>query len=86
MVKLERIYRPTEAGLKAWQSVNSGLPAVYRRILGLIHNDTHTDVVRVGLRGRCPEEQIVEGLARLETLGFVESVLAGAEYDLDFSY
>jgi hypothetical protein len=85
MTKLERIYRRTEAGLKAWQSPDSGLPAAYRRILGLIHHDMHTDVVRVGMRGRYPEEQMVEGLARLETLRFVESVPAGAEYDLDFS-
>ena len=45
------LYRRTEAGNAAWQRQDPGVPAEYRRLLGLIEGDTHPD----HLRGRLAE-------------------------------
>lgn len=84
MPRMERIYRRTHEGLRAWENQNSGLRTEYRRILALIEGDTHSDVVRTSL-SRYPDKQIYDWLEELQTLGFVESESVTAERDLDFT-
>ena len=71
-------YRRTETGRRAWESLSSGLPAAYRRIL---------DVVQTAA---CPEEifaalpeygrrEVQRWLDELETLCFLEHPSAAAE-------
>ncbi len=69
----EKIYRRTEAGRKAWESRNSGLPPAYRRILGLIHGTAHCDEVLSAMRD-CAGKQVHDWLDELETLCFIESL------------
>ena len=45
MATADRIYQRTEAGHKAWESGDPGVPAEQRRILGLINGETHSDLV-----------------------------------------
>ena len=85
MPRTERIYRLTEAGLKAYESGSSGLPGHLRSILGLIETDTHSDFVRASLRRRYSEKQIFDGLDELVSVGFLESESASAKHDLDFT-
>jgi hypothetical protein len=75
------IYQRTEAGLKAWRSPRSGLPAQYRSILGLIQTETHSDAILAGL-GHYTDKQILDWLAELETLGFIESVAVASNRTL----
>lgn len=76
-------YRLTAAGTDALRSDDSAIPVDYRRILSLIHGDTHANVVRGRLR-RFPDALIADWLAELEELGFIETARASAAYDLDF--
>jgi hypothetical protein len=85
MVARARIFRRTEAGRAACEDHNSGLPAQYRAILGVIDTDTHSDVLRGLLCRRYSETQIVEWVAELLTLGFVQSVPETAEHGTDFT-
>ncbi|MGH8736000.1 MAG: hypothetical protein ACREU5_02375 [Burkholderiales bacterium] len=80
----DRIYRRTDAGLKAWESSNPGLSAECRRILGLVIDDTHSDSIRAGLL-RYSDAQIDKWLAQLESLRLLESSPAAADRDLDFT-
>lgn len=50
MAKLERVYRRTDSGLKAWLTQDPAVSEEHRRILGLIEGDTHWDVIRGLLR------------------------------------
>jgi hypothetical protein len=75
------IYQRTEAGLRAWRSPRSGLPAQYRSILGLIQTETHSDAILAGL-GHYTDQQILDWLAELETLGFIESLPVAPRRDL----
>jgi hypothetical protein len=85
MAKLERIYRRTDAGCRASESNDASLPAEYRRILNLmIHNETHSDVVRTALR-RYSDEDIFAWLADLENRGLVVSEPVTSKHDLDFT-
>jgi hypothetical protein len=81
MAKLERIYRCTESGLKAWQSQDPALPAEDRRILGLIQRETHWDVMRSFLRRHWDRAR----LADLEARGWVVSEAVAPGHDLDFT-
>lgn len=81
----ERIYRRTEAGLRAYESPDSGLPGHHRAILGLIEADTHSSVMTTSLLRRHPEKQIFDWLDELQKLGFVESRPVAANHDLDFT-
>lgn len=69
----KRLYRRTETGRKAWASLQSGLPAAYRRILGLIHNATYCDEVLSGMPD-CAARQVRAWLDELETLCFIEAL------------
>lgn len=84
MEKPGRILRLTESGRKAWDTQDAKVPRDYRRILGLIENEAHSDVIRGYLR-RYPDELIFEWLSELEDLGLVESSPDAALHDLDFT-
>jgi hypothetical protein len=84
MATSDKVYRRTEAGLKAWQNENPGLSAECRRILGLVVDETHSDSIRGGLR-RYSDAQIDNWLAQLETLRLLESSPVAADRDLDFT-
>lgn len=84
MPRTERIYRRTEAGLKACESRNSGLPDGYRSILQLLETDAHSSLIRAHLR-RYPEKQVWDWLDELQTLGLVKSQPATSTHDLDFT-
>jgi len=84
MAAADRIYRMSATGRRAWESEDTSVPAAYRRILGMVDTDTHTDVLRGYLR-RYPDRLILEWLMELEELGLVESRSAGPTYDLDFT-
>ena len=79
-----RIHRLTESGRKAWDTQDAKVPRDYRRILGLIETEAHSDVVRGYLR-RYPDKLIFEWLAELEDLGLLESAADAASHDLDFT-
>lgn len=84
MTMPDRIYERTEAGLKALEDSSSALRAETRRVLGLVKTGTHADMVRAGMR-HYPDQRVAEALGELERLGFITSVLATSEHDLDFT-
>lgn len=84
MAKAGRIYRLSTSGRRAWQKEDSTVPAAFRRILGMLDTETHTDVLRGYLR-RYSDQLILEWLAELEELGLVESRPEKAADDLDFT-
>lgn len=84
MPKTGRIYRMSTSGRRAWEKEDPSVPAAFRRILGMLESETHTDVVRGYLR-RYPDQLILEWLAELEELGLVESRADKAAHDLDFT-
>ena len=84
MSTADRIYQRTEAGEKAWESRDPGVPAEQRRILGLINGETHSDL----LQKRLPHHsagKISDWLAELEKHGLLQSVPGAVEHDLDFT-
>lgn len=72
IIKTDRVYRRTEAGLRALESEKS-VPIWYRRILRLIDGETPSDAV-LGNMYPYVSRQILEWLDELETLGFTELV------------
>jgi CheY-like chemotaxis protein len=79
-----RILRVTDAGRKAWDTQDAKVPRDYRRILGLIESEAHSDVIRGYLR-RYPDKLIYEWLSELEDLGLLASAADAASHDLDFT-
>jgi len=79
-----RIFRVTDAGRKAWDTQDAKVPRDYRRILGLIESEAHSDVIRGYLR-RYPDKLIFEWLSELEDLGLLASAADAASHDLDFT-
>jgi CheY-like chemotaxis protein len=84
MASTGRIYRLSTSGRRAWEKEDATVPAAFRRILGMLDSETHTDVVRGYLR-RYPDQLILEWLAEIEELGLVESRPDKAAHDLDFT-
>src|SRR5882762_3128057 len=84
MSREDRIYQRTEAGQKAWESRDPGLPAEQRRILGLINGETHSDLLQNRLRHYLAA-QISGWLAQLERQGLLLSVPGAVEHNLDFT-
>lgn len=79
-----RVYRRTEAGRAAWQRQDPRVPLEYRRVVGLIEDDTHPD----NLRARLPRftiEETVELLEELVARGLLEAVETTQHHDLDFT-
>lgn len=77
------LYRRTASGDAALRSVDTAVPVDYRRILCLIDEDTHANVVRGRLR-QYSDALISDWLAELEELGFIEASAMSNAYDLDF--
>jgi hypothetical protein len=84
METLGRLYRRTEAGRKAWDTQNQRVPLEYRRVLGLITAQTHSDEIRRRL-DRYTDAEVFELLAELENSGLVESQEIPPVDDLDFT-
>ncbi|MBF6570865.1 MAG: response regulator [Candidatus Binataceae bacterium] len=85
MTLKDRMYRRTESGDEAFASIDVAIPSDYRRILGLIHEDTHSDVIRGCLR-QYPDILLSEWLDELEELGYITSRLsADTTQRLDFT-
>jgi len=80
----DRIYQRTASGDKALASDDAPVPSDYRRILGVIEGDTHSDVIRGCLR-QFPDALLGDWLAELEEAGYVRSGPADPTHDLDFS-
>jgi hypothetical protein len=81
MGKLDRIYRRTEMGRKALHDGDAQLSPEHQRILGLLECDTHSDEIRKVLRRRADFQRLFE----LEAEGYVSSIAAEPESDLDFT-
>lgn len=79
-----RVYRRTQAGKTAWHRQDADVPVEYRRLLGLIEGDMHTDSLRVRF-ARYTEAEIVELLDELVEHGLLEAVEATERQDLDFT-
>jgi hypothetical protein len=79
-----RVYRRTEAGKTAWQRQDARVPVEYRRLLGLIEGDMHTDSLRLRF-ARYTEAEIVELLDELVERGLLEAVELKEHHDLDFT-
>ena len=79
-----RLYRRTEAGKTAWQRQDARVPVEYRRLLGLIEGDMHTDSLRMRF-ARYTEEEIVDLLDELVAQGLLEAVEAKEHHNLDFT-
>ncbi len=84
MTSKGRLYRLTVSGRKAWETQDAAVPGDYRRILGLIGNEAHFDVIRGFLR-RYADSLIADWLAELEELELLSSQAAPPEQDLDFT-
>jgi hypothetical protein len=72
IIKTDRVYRRTDAGLRAVESEKS-VPIWYRRILSLMDGETPSDAV-LGNMYPYASRQILDWLDELETLGFTELV------------
>jgi hypothetical protein len=71
MASAQRTYHRTEPGRKAWESRYSGLPAAYRRILGVVQTVAAAEEIFAAL----PEygrREVQRWLDELETLCFLE--------------
>ena len=79
-----RVYRRSPAGLKMLTSPDKTCPLEHQRILALIDQETHTDVVRGRLR-QFPDNLLADWLAEMEELGYLRSTLADVTQDLDFT-
>lgn len=66
------MYRRTELGRRALESERSGLPAGFRRILGLLESEIATAELLHDVH-ELPVAQVLDWLDQLETLGFIEA-------------
>ena len=62
---MEKLYRITDTGLKAWTSKDSGLPAPYRQILGLTRNMALVGDICDGMR-TYPRKDVLRWLDELD--------------------
>jgi hypothetical protein len=84
MTVMAKRYRRTEAGRKAWETQNAGVPLECRRVLGLIGMDTDPDKLRERLG--FSEAALNEILDELEQQSLVQSFQTGPDRtDLDFT-
>lgn len=70
-IKGMRMYSRTAQGQRAWESTASGLPAHYRRIIGLIGEQASAEKIYAGMQAYAIR-QVQDWLDELETLGFLE--------------
>jgi hypothetical protein len=67
--KLERIYRRTASGRRAWVKRDPAVSEEDRRVLALIDGDTHWETIEPALRRHADRVR----LAYLEAQGFIEA-------------
>lgn len=84
MATQERIYRRTEAAGDVLKTDDAAVPSDYKRLLKLIGEDTHIDVVRGCLR-QYPDRLIEEWLEELVELGYLDHAAPADPLDLDFT-
>ena len=77
-------YRLTAIGRAASAGDDLSVPADYRRILVLVKDDTHFDVILGALR-RYPDKLVQDWMAELEEIGYLETVPGEMDLDLDFT-
>jgi len=80
----DRIYRREPAGRQMLVNPDRTNPLEYQRILALIDEDTHTDVVRGCLR-QFSDALLADWLAEMEELGYLSSKAADSTQSLDFT-
>jgi len=80
----DRVYRRTSAGEQKLAKSDKALPQEHQRILALVSQDTHTDVVRGCLR-QFPDALLADWLAEMEELGYLSSKDADRTQSLDFT-
>ncbi len=80
----ERIFRRTDAGSEVLRTDDAAVPSDYRRLLKLIDQDTHVDVVRGCLR-QYPDHLIEAWLEELVELGYLDHAAPADPTDLDFT-
>jgi hypothetical protein len=82
MATRERVYRRTASGLKAVQAEEPALAPEYLRILAIIGEEMHWDMVRTVLRRHADHAR----LAELEAQGLIAAEAAPTEeHSLDFT-
>lgn len=79
---MPHLYRSSEAGRKAWDTQAADVPLEYRRVLGLVREDS--DPKDICARLGWAEYELEEILAELVERGLVERVEID-EADLDFT-
>ena len=79
-----RSFKITAAGKDARAVQDTAIPTDYRRLLALIEDKTHFNIIRGRLR-EFPDQLLEEWLAELEELGFIETLPEDADADLDFT-
>lgn len=84
MATQERIYRRTPAGAEAVAGADAAVPSEYRRLLKLVDEDTHIDVVRGCLR-HFPDKLIEDWLDELVDIGYLDRAEPSDPLDLDFT-
>lgn len=80
----DRLYRRSAAGQQALNGTDGPHPLEYQRILALVDQDTHSDVVRGCLR-QFPDTLLADWLAEMEELGYLRSTAADSTQSLDFT-
>lgn len=84
MVLPDRIYQRTPVGQKMLTNPDRTCPLEHQRILALVDQDTHTDVIRGSLR-QFSDSLLSDWLAEMEELGYLTSKLADITQNLDFT-
>jgi len=81
---MSRLYSRTEAGRRAWDAQSARVPLDYRRVLGLVGQDT--DPEEIGAKLGWSEAAVIEVLKDLEKSGMVKSVGGASRVsELDFT-
>jgi hypothetical protein len=82
---MSRLYTRTEAGRKAWDAQSARVPLDYRRVLGLVGEDT--DPQEIGAKLGWSEAAVIDVLKELEKSRLVKSIGAGSSEreELDFT-
>lgn len=80
----DRVYRRNLAGERILAGPIKAHPLEYQRILALVEQETHSDVVRGYLR-QFPDTLLADWLTEMEELGYLSSVPADSTQSLDFT-
>jgi CheY-like chemotaxis protein len=80
----ERSYRITATGKEARAGEDTAIPTDYRRVLTLVEDNTHFNVIRGRLR-EYPDQLLEEWLSEIEELGFIETLPTESGASLDFT-